>query len=269
MTLHINKEQLSEVREETHKAVQLVAMVPRCLLDPDPTDGTASLLWDKHLRQLVSQDVHGLVAGFEFAHQEIHLIRNGQVIQKIATVGCTYEEVFKALKVALTEQGQNGEALRTDLPYVLPDAVVQRGGPFREQNAQDLDTLTMLYELSSEVLEGVFGDVKEASGVRCWPHHYDLATLVTLIAHENPEKAKTIGFGFSPGDEGYDEPYFYLTPWPYPEPGLLFDLTPPAFWNREGWTGGVLKAADLSEGHEKETIIDYFKEGFDKLKLIV
>ena len=271
MSLDFNitdKAKLEEAREETHKAVQLVSMVPRCLLEPDPTDVSASLNWDKKLEMLVSQEVQGIVAGFEFADQILCLGKDGKEIERIQTVGNTYEQLFQKLKNALTDHGLNGEALRMDLPYDLPGPVERRGVPFQQQDPGALNVLSSLFSFTSSVLQNIFAPVEEASAVTCWPHHYDLATLLTLVPDEDFEKTKSIGFGFSPGDGNYDEPYFYLTPWPYPATHQLYTLKPPAFWNTEGWVGGVLKVADLKAYDAKQVVIDYFKEGFDKLKVI-
>jgi len=82
-----------------------------------------------------------------------------------------------------------------------------------------------------------------ASPVRCWPHHFDIATLVSLDAGGG-EHARSIGVGLSPGDASYAEPYFYVTPWPYPEkkdqPAL-----PVGAWHETGWFGAVLTASQL------------------------
>ncbi|NNE17483.1 MAG: hypothetical protein HKN10_03295, partial [Myxococcales bacterium] len=59
------------------------------------------------------------------------------------------------------------------------------------------------------------------------------------------EEARSIGVGFSPGDGSYDQPYFYVTPWPYPEASSLPRLTKGAEWHRSGWTGAVLTAERL------------------------
>ncbi len=52
-------------------------------------------------------------------------------------------------------------------------------------------------------------------------------------------------FGFSPGDGSYDQPYFYVTPWPYPEAANLPSLAEGAEWHRSGWTGAVFTAERL------------------------
>jgi len=88
-------------------------------------------------------------------------------------------------------------------------------------------------------------DEASASAVRCWPHHFDVASLITLEASAAAEEARSIGVGFSPGDGSYDQPYFYVTPWPYPEIANLPPLAEGAEWHRSGWTGAVLSAERL------------------------
>ena len=50
---------------------------------------------------------------------------------------------------------------------------------------------------------------------------------------------KSIGVGMTPGDGNYAEPYWYVTPWPYPaadDPPRLETGT----WHTDGWIGAVL-----------------------------
>jgi hypothetical protein len=264
-----DKASLKAAREETHAAVQLIAMVPRHLLAADPTDSSASLIWDDELKMLRSQEVYGFIIAYEFSTQEIHIHKDSSHVIGVPTIGRSFEEVLEDLKNTLTDLGLKGDLLKEELPYELPESIVKLGNPFVKQDSEALEALTELYSLTSKLLQKAFGSVSAASEIRCWPHHYDLATLVTVIAHEDPEKAKSIGFGFSPGDGGYDEPYFYLTPWPYPPTEKLYEIRKPAFWNTEGWTGGVLKASDLNETNAETTIFDFFENGYHKLTEIL
>ena len=59
----------------------------------------------------------------------------------------------------------------------------------------------------------------------CWPHHFDIATLVKLEDGQ-PANARSIGVGVSPGDEYYAQPYVYVSPWPRFDAGKLPDLPP-------------------------------------------
>jgi hypothetical protein len=264
-----DKTSLKAAREETHSAVQLMAMVPRHLLSLDPTDSSASLIWDDASGMLTTQVVADYKVAYAFATQEMLLFRGTGQVSTLKTIGHTFDQVFDNLKTLLNSQGLEGDKLKKELPYELPASVVQKGHPFEKQNGEALSSLQEFYAMTSKTLQSVFGKIATASEIRCWPHHYDLATLVTIVAHEDPEEAKTIGFGFSPGDGGYDEPYFYLTPWPYPATEQLYKLTPPAFWNTEGWTGGVLKASDLNNANAESTILAFFENGYHKLKEIL
>jgi hypothetical protein len=79
--------------------------------------------------------------------------------------------------------------------------------------------------------------------VRCWPHHFDIATLLPGPAAGGGAQQRTIGVGLSPGDASYGEPYWYVTPWPYPPPPEQLPALPGGgAWHRRGWFGAVLTA---------------------------
>ena len=106
------------------------------------------------------------------------------------------------------------------------------------------------YNNAAILLKPLVERKSNATPVRCWPHHFDLATLITLDA----EAGKTIGVGLSPGDGYYDEPYFYVTPWPYPDTGTISlpQLPGGGKWHTHEWVGAVLTASDLYDGNPAE-----------------
>ena len=77
-----------------------------------------------------------------------------------------------------------------------------------------------------------------------WPHHFDIATRITL-----PDaKDASIGLGMSPGDDSYDEPYWYVSPWPVPPAtDTLPRLAPTSSWHTKDWFGAVLLSSTLPE----------------------
>ncbi|MEQ9569338.1 MAG: hypothetical protein RLN75_04045, partial [Longimicrobiales bacterium] len=81
----------------------------------------------------------------------------------------------------------------------------------------------------------------DAAPLRCWPHHFDLATLVTLPGTDAEGRRRTVGCGLTPGDDARPAPYGYVTPWPYPwtapRPSLRY-----GDWHVDGWLGAVLPA---------------------------
>ena len=76
-----------------------------------------------------------------------------------------------------------------------------------------------------------------ASDVRCWPHHFDLATLISFPARDDCVTGY-VGAGLSPGDEYYDEPYFYVSVYPKPDSAALPRLPKLGHWHTSRVHGG-------------------------------
>ncbi|MEO0554040.1 MAG: hypothetical protein AAF149_12605 [Bacteroidota bacterium] len=257
---------IRNAREELHRTVQLISYFPRNLIDHDPTDASASLMWNDGIQGFETQSINGVKVGLNLLEQSLLIMREGKISMSITTIEKSFDQVFEELRVALEIEGFDSSRLVKDSPYELPERVVKLGRPF---NTIDASALVELYSLAQNVLTEIFSGLPQASEVRCWPHHFDLATLVTIVPHEDRKQMKSIGFGFSPGDNGYDEPYFYLTPWPYPPKDQLYETKPPAIWNTEGWTGGVLRAFEIDSGTKEATVTEFFRTGLEKLKPIV
>lgn len=92
----------------------------------------------------------------------------------------------------------------------------------------------------------------ETSPVQLWPHHFDLALVWLsgrLVPGQDPANAdyadEQMNFGFSTGDEGVPEPYFYATAYPTPDGFTDAALPKNAYWHTGGWKGAVLPYAAL------------------------
>jgi len=100
----------------------------------------------------------------------------------------------------------------------------------------------------SATLESFRAEIREeTSPIQLWPHHFDLAMLWLpgeKVPDQDPDDEeyadKQMNFGFTFGDAGIAEPYFYVTA--YPSPGALskLDLPDGTHWQNEGFTGAVL-----------------------------
>ena len=95
----------------------------------------------------------------------------------------------------------------------------------------------------------------EAPEPRCWPHHFDLATLTSFPLPEGGAAAY-IGAGVSPGDKFYDEPYFYLSVYPKPNPSALPKLPPIGHWRFEEFTAAVATAKTILASARPEAATD-------------
>jgi hypothetical protein len=95
------------------------------------------------------------------------------------------------------------------------------------------------------------------SPVRCWPHHFDIAALIALEGGD-PEHARSVNAGLSPGDGSYDEPYFYVSPWPYPDTKKLPPLPSPGHWHTEGFLAAVAPATQIASTADQQEAVDDF-----------
>ena len=112
------------------------------------------------------------------------------------------------------------------------------------------------FAAATSVLDPLAAAQPGASPVRVWPHHFDIATLVTLA------EGVSVGVGMSPGDGTYDAPYFYVTPWPYPETGALPELSRGARWHTDGWVGAVMPGSALPDTAQREAIVAALDEAY-------
>ena len=106
---------------------------------------------------------------------------------------------------------------------------------------------------------------QETSPVQLWPHHFDLAVnwfSGRLVPGQDPQNAEyadeQMNFGFSTGDQGTPEPYFYATAYPEPAGWSGEPLPPGAYWQQEGWSGAVLPYAAVVAAEDGRALLQAF-----------
>jgi hypothetical protein len=107
----------------------------------------------------------------------------------------------------------------------------------------------------------------ETSNINFWPHHFDLAMLVFssklvdgVDTNNWSSSREQMNFGFSSGDEGIPEPYFYITAYPFDEQMMKKLLASNAYWQTEGWKGAVMKYNELvGKDNPDKVLLDFFK----------
>jgi hypothetical protein len=241
----IDPRALVDARLQPHWVAQAVAGVGRTLHQPRADDSHTSFTWAAALEALVQEPLDGWTCGLRL--RDLTVIVIGATASELALRGRTLDDAFAFLEAHF------GTMLkRPDVD--LPDHVVARGGIF-DADERHLAELARYYGNAAGVLEEVVREASQTSAVRCWPHHFDIAALLTLSGEG--EEARTIGVGFSPGDAGSAEPYYYVTPWPYPDPSRLGQLSV-GRWNTVGWTGAVLPASGFAEAGQQEAVVRGF-----------
>lgn len=258
---------LERPRLVLHHAVQLLASFGQTLVEPRDDDSHRSMDWQAGQGTFLSQAAaDGLRATVRVAELRLELRRGTEVLATFDLDGETVQGARTWLGAAVGEARGGAPVAMAWPEYEIPPrsdgddggsraasegdhgrAATTTGGAPLRAGADALEELARWYQDAFAVLAPLSAATPEASVVRCWPHHFDVAALLTFGGEasagdgEGPDP-RYVGVGMSPGDGSYDAPYFYVNGWPAPDPVELPALDGPGGWHTEGWTGAVLEA---------------------------
>jgi hypothetical protein len=240
---------LQDARLQAHHAVQIAVAAAISYLRHEPDDSHTSLTWSRHHRSLLTQPIPApngaFRIGFRPAGLLLFAVSGADAVQStFALGGRTVRGAYRWLSEVAEHAGLEAHALTAKRHYEIPPHLVADGAVFVLGDGEDFLELERYWTDAASVLEPIAASTPDSSPVRCWPHHFDIATLLGL-PHVAGAPARTIGIGLSPGDDSYDEPYFYVGPYPYPDAAKL-PLLPIGHWHTERWMGGVLTATELA-----------------------
>lgn len=250
---------LVDSRLALHYAAQPLASFGQALIEPRKDDSHRSSTWVREEGTLITDEsAQGLQARLVVPDFALALDRDGEELTALHLRGKRPSEALGWLGGALLDAA--GADVTLSWPeYDLPERPEGHDGPMVPVEAA-LGELCAWFDNADAALEEAFADRPEASTLRCWPHHFDLGTLLTFHPGADGE-ATYVGAGLSPGDEGRPHPYYYVNGWPAPEPDALPALDGPGRWNTEGWVGGVLDAEEVvarSDPEDQQSMVRDF-----------
>lgn len=257
---------LGEARHQAHNAVQWLARMARSYAEPAPGDAHTATHWDAEHDALVTTEVGpGLTLEFRIPELALQFLESGKRVTHVLPLDERSSAETEAwFLVEMLHRGIDRSKFSKDLPYEIPDMM---SGDAEDYSIVDreaaLKELADWFANAAVLLEAVRDETAALkpgpSPVVCWPHHFDMATLITL-GEGDAETAQSIGVGLSPGDEHYDEPYFYVTPWPRPSPWELPDLPDLGHWHKKGFIGAVVPGSRLLErGAGGEDVLEFVR----------
>ena len=258
--------QLEEARLNAHHAVQWLAKITRSFLPPHKDDSHTSLSWLSEDKSLVTQYLTGnAIFGLVIPDLTLFCGTDKELIDELNLDGITNEDAQDWVYSCLKELGLPEEELILSLPYSIPNHSVDRHGTYDKiDTALPLQELSLWYDDSYKVLSYIKSlyakQSYQVSEIKCWPHHFDIAMQIQLPSSD-PEISPIIGIGMSPGDEYYNEPYFYVSPWPYLKPAQLSDLPFIGHWHVQGFVGAVAPGSKIIDMENKEDqLINFINE---------
>jgi hypothetical protein len=236
--------ELTDSRLQLHYAAQFATALGISYLAPEADDSHTNLGWNTRHEALTSREVgapsHTVQVGVRPSDLTLLVLLEGSVGDSVPLHDSSIREVETALRDALAVAGLDARRLTLKRHYELPRHPVADGERFNAHPADNFAELASWYsngDLAMQELANRIGGVE----VRCWPHHFDIATL----ARFGPSRSS--GAGMLPGDEMYPEPYFYVNAYPAPAnetAGTM--LNGKGTWNTDGWFGAVLTGSRLT-----------------------
>jgi hypothetical protein len=256
--IDVDEAGLSRARVQAHSAVQWLARAARAYIPARPNDGHTSLGWSDGFRGFVTHALpDGVRLGLKVTDLTLTVLGHagGDATNMLPLDGCDDAQVRAWLGRQLAARGLDPSALDDASPYEVP--ALANGAVYAATGlANLLGVLAVWYSNANAALRASRLDVLErnleAPPVRVWPHHFDLDTLVTIAP------GRTAGIGFSPGDDFYNEPYFYVSLYPGPDVATLPPLPAIGHWHATPFTAAIARARRIVEAEDQKRAVEAF-----------
>jgi hypothetical protein len=250
--LEVGPDLLTEARLQAHFAAQGLARAARALVIPEADDSHSNLGWAGEIDGFVSHPLApGLRLGLSLPDLSLILLDDAGMKrgEGFSLIGRTERDGGRRLKGLLESAGLDARRLDEASPYEMPEHPLAHGAAYGgERLAEALHALANWYANAQISIEKACGALAAkgfaAPPPRCWPHHFDLATLIAYPAEVDGGTAY-VGAGLSPGDHYYGQPYFYVSIYPPPRsaPGRLPAL---GHWREKDFFAAIAEAGEIA-----------------------
>jgi hypothetical protein len=259
----VDRGRLAQARLQAHHAAQWLARAARGLIPPRPDDSHTNLGWNEALPGLETHALpDGTALGLKISDLTL-VLRKGPSTTGWQTISLDTRrdpDIRERLGRELGARGFDAGKLDAPPPYDLPAHPLGHGAAYAVAGlAEALTELAAWYANADRALSAVRQRLAThglmAPPVRCWPHHFDLDTLLRLGAGAD---APTIGIGFCPGDDYYDEPYFYVSRHPGPDIAGLPALPKVGHWHAHHFTAAVAVGHKIVAVADRQAEVETF-----------
>lgn len=254
---------LSGARSLAHRAAQHLTALARANLPAQPDDSHSNLGWDESRGALVTHEMDGKQMGLMLAKMVLFFNDNSGPSAELELSGQTVSQASD-----WTDENAKALGLKpasdATIPYEFPADVAAIDNYQLDGLDGHFAALAEWFGVSAAALETTKNSLEHfnpgPSPVRCWPHHFDIATYAALEVGD-PESARGIGIGMAPGDGAYDQPYFYVNPWPHLDKDTLGQAVVPGHWHTDGFVGLIATGQEITKAGQPDKVIDGFLSG--------
>lgn len=256
---------LLDARLQVHHAVQLVVSASISYLPPSSDDSHTNLEWIPQLSAMAGRALPG-ASGWRVALRPADLALlvtapDWIIAGEFLLAGQTVADADRWMRDVLGRSGFDPSRLTQKKHYEIPAHAVALGQPFQLATDESFAEVSAYYGDAWCLTTAICREQTGASEPRIWPHHADLATLIT-VATPNGSPRRTIGVGLSPGDDSYAQPYIYIGPYPHPPSDRLPPLSI-GRWHTAGWIGAVLLGAEFTGETGANRALAFCRQGIE------
>ncbi len=266
---------LVEERVQLHWAAQPLSALTLLAVDAQPGDGNTNLGWDHEASAFVTQpfpgDYSAALGALDFSLQwrEPDGVEHSRFELKGNTLAAALGWLADHIRTTIGNLQEGDIPLRD---YDMPSHPVGEGQAFDGADRDKREELARWFANADLVLAEV-AEANEGSDPRTWPHHFDTGFLINLEPDKDPEQARSIGVGLSPGDEQTPQPYFYANPYPLRRADDLPPMPIGGHWEREAFFGAVLTGSALIDAgdaaDQQERVREFLGVAVDACKTLL
>jgi len=215
-TPRIDPPAIIEAWRQAHFAAQAAAELGKSWAVAQDDDSHSSFSWAhtgdfRGLEGVPAAGDRPLRARLRFEELELSVVdERGAAVATLHLEGATLPRAVEWIgEIGDKELGPRRQPARPAPD--LPDHPLAAGATFEAVEA--LAPLADLYEAAAQTLEKLRAAAPAFDEPRCWPHHFDLASLAIVGKDGAGEMVQTIGVGVTPPDSLEGSGYLYVSPW--------------------------------------------------------
>lgn len=257
-----------------HHAVQFLALTAKYLLEEKKDDSHTNMEFSHELEGFIGNELSNQTRLFlNSIDLKLQLIDSeSKILSEIEMPGKTRIGVFTELQQLLIENDLDGNKLKNELHYSIPEHQLDQGGEFEIKDRYAFQLNNSYRHNAGIILNQIVRKFNLETKIRVWPHHFDTGAFVPTSFQPGGELSQYIGLGFAVPDSMVNEPYFYLSFWSAEN---IKELEQPdsiahGYWMMPAWGGAVLKISDLVEHKEAirqhQMVYEFFESGLEILR---
>ena len=229
--------------EELHIAAQYLAAAGVSFLEKKEDDSHTNLEWSVNNAELSTWPLTegGDQLALNYNNFSLVWISAGKR-EELPLDGISHEVAMKWINEMAQARGLN-KTYQYKLHYELPYPFPQNADQFQLKDKKELESMIGLMNMAQGAMEKALNHHGLKSGIRVWPHHFDLGAFAQV------DDSISIGFGMAIPDSSINDFYFYVSGYRGHDALETKDFNPLSHgeWQKGDWKAATLKASESNE----------------------